>query len=702
MRTSSMLCRLMIVCLPLVISLSSAHDRVIYVDDDAPPPGDGTSWATAYRYFQDALADANDPNDPVEIRVAQGTYKPDQGTGYVLGDTNATFQINRSLILLGGFAGPQTEDPNRRDVKACRTVFTGDLEGNDRRDLPEPLVASAEWRASIADNSLHVLTIQDVQSTVVLDGVSITAGACSYCPYERCRCAGQLRGSGGGIYSIGSTLLVRDCTFTFNSAACEGGALYSEESDCRVEDSTFYRNYASNGLAGQGGALACSGGRMVLANDCLIANFATGLGGAIHGLNCDLLDVSNCLFACNVAYSAGTAISALGSDLNLTLCTVASDGPGAALFLGPDEREGRAEIANSIFSNGAYGIYNNPGIPIRISYSALCPDRVWDPCDNVSWGEGNINQEPLFAGPGYWDPDGPPKESNPAVWVDGDYHLKSQAGRWDPNSGSWVVDDVTSPCIDAGDPNSDFSGEVWPHGGRINMGAYGATPEASMSAEPTEMFLPRIACIYWYNSQLAESCQSLLQAHGCSATLIRSDDLLEHALDGYDLIMIATDTSHPNVWADEQAVAALVESGKPVLGLGEGGYRFFGELGLAIGYPNGASDTFDSIYALDPSSSLFDTPYHVAIPEDRVVPLYSGTTDSVMIYLWPAPPENVTPFGRKANDQGYYPLVAEQGHLLWGFTGSPDQMTETGKHLFLNAVILTATARLERETVQSL
>ena len=47
--------------------------------------------------------------------------------------------------------------------------------------------------------------------------------------------------------------------------------------------------------------------------------------------------------------------------------------------------------------------------------------------------------------------------------------------------GEWVFDDVSSLCIDEGDPNSDWTGEFWPHGERINMGAYGGTSEASMS-----------------------------------------------------------------------------------------------------------------------------------------------------------------------------------------------------------------------------
>jgi hypothetical protein len=43
------------------------------------------------------------------------------------------------------------------------------------------------------------------------------------------------------------------------------------------------------------------------------------------------------------------------------------------------------------------------------------------------------------------------------------------------------LDDVTSPCIDAGDPNSPVGDEPEPNGDRINMGAYGGTTEASKS-----------------------------------------------------------------------------------------------------------------------------------------------------------------------------------------------------------------------------
>jgi len=82
-----------------------------------------------------------------------------------------------------------------------------------------------------------------------------------------------------------------------------------------------------------------------------------------------------------------------------------------------------------------------------------------------SWpGLGDIDANPLFA-----DPD------------NSDYHLKSRAGRWDPDSNTWVQDDLTSPCIDKGDPASPVGDEPVPNGGIINMGAYGGTAQASMT-----------------------------------------------------------------------------------------------------------------------------------------------------------------------------------------------------------------------------
>jgi hypothetical protein len=68
--------------------------------------------------------------------------------------------------------------------------------------------------------------------------------------------------------------------------------------------------------------------------------------------------------------------------------------------------------------------------------------------------------------------------------VGGDYHLLSERGRYWPAHDVWVLDRKTSPCIDGGDPAVDPSGEPMPNGGRINIGAYGGTVQASMSEWP--------------------------------------------------------------------------------------------------------------------------------------------------------------------------------------------------------------------------
>ena len=60
-----------------------------------------------------------------------------------------------------------------------------------------------------------------------------------------------------------------------------------------------------------------------------------------------------------------------------------------------------------------------------------------------------------------------------------DFHLLSQAGRWDAATKRWVKDKETSPLVDAGDPARDCSAEPSPNGGRANIGLYGGTEFAS-------------------------------------------------------------------------------------------------------------------------------------------------------------------------------------------------------------------------------
>jgi hypothetical protein len=84
----------------------------------------------------------------------------------------------------------------------------------------------------------------------------------------------------------------------------------------------------------------------------------------------------------------------------------------------------------------------------------------------LNYGAGILNADPLFA----------------STNMPYDMHVKSYYGRWSPAApGGWAKDAETSPCIDAGDPASSYALESEPNGKRVNLGAYGNTPQASRS-----------------------------------------------------------------------------------------------------------------------------------------------------------------------------------------------------------------------------
>ena len=203
------------------------------------------------------------------------------------------------------------------------------------------------------------------------------------------------------------------------------------------------------------------------------------------------------------------------------------------------------------------------------------------------------------------------------------------------------------------------------------------------------MTLPQVLYIHKYDIEAAHSVQSLLVDYGCRVTLIGLTDVPTALMDSYDLIIVADDTQYMSTWDDPQTVAAIETSGKPVLGLGEGGYDFFGVLGLSIGRPHGMHGEDNSLYAIDPNSPLFGTPYPIDIPEDRIVRLYTES-NSVTVSLTPVP-ENVLALGGAVGQPGYLTVALEHDrYVLWGFTESPAKMTEDGERLFINAVVGTA------------
>jgi len=218
--------------------------------------------------------------------------------------------------------------------------------------------------------------------------------------------------------------------------------------------------------------------------NCILEGFVItrGAGEVAGGINCvgSSPTISHCLIVGNRVMDPNGgrgAVFCIDSNAVFENCTFSGNyggEQGAGLYL----YDSNAVLLNCI-------VWDN--LPYQIAVACgLDPNITFSDVQDTWPGQGNIDIAPCFAELGYWaDANNQniavePSEAN-AVWVGGDYHLKSQAGRWEPYSASWVIDDVTSLCIDAGDPNSDWIAELWPHGKRINMGAYGGTPQASTS-----------------------------------------------------------------------------------------------------------------------------------------------------------------------------------------------------------------------------
>lgn len=215
---------------------------VAFVDTSASPGGDGASWETAYQDLQEALADAAENPSIIDIRVAEGVYLPDAGTG----DRDAEFRLTNqtNLRLLGGFPAGGLPTTRGRDPDAFPTVLSGDLNQDDIVTY-EPFDIDDEnydtagpTLQNTADNSYTVVGASGADETVRIDGFIIEGGN----DVER----------GGGMIAGNASLTISRVIFRHNQAGDDGGGLFiaNAPGPVRVEGCTFERNVSRPSGAG--------------------------------------------------------------------------------------------------------------------------------------------------------------------------------------------------------------------------------------------------------------------------------------------------------------------------------------------------------------------------------------------------------------------------------------------------------------------
>ncbi len=485
----------------LALGGTAVAQQLIYVDDDGPAD---------FNTIQAAIDDAKDGD---VVLVAPGTYT---------GDGNRDIDFKGKAITVKSESGAQT----------CI------IDCNATQDEPHRgfHFDSAEGRDSVLEGLTITNGFTGTGGAICCDGSSPTIRTCTISANSAH--LGGSGGRGGGIYCAYSDAILSACRIvrnralpgTMQAARGLGGGIYCHEGSpsilhCEISD--------NQDTVSRTGAIHCSKAKARIANCEIAANRGSGLcisnaqvkvsacvlaGNGSDGVHC-MDDGHAAIDNCVISSNQGAGIASLHGDVAVTHCLivgnrgVGTSGGGiycrwsklvtlnnSTIADNSSWRSGgiycegiSCSITNCIVSNNRplenqiwvqWSIWGTAPYACTLSYSNIQRGQAavyLGPKCTVNWALGNIDSDPCFVRPSYCDPNGTPRDGGDDFWVHGDYHLKSQAGRWDTDSKTWVKDDVTSPCIDAGDPMSPIGHEPFPNGGIINIGAYGGTAEASKS-----------------------------------------------------------------------------------------------------------------------------------------------------------------------------------------------------------------------------
>jgi predicted outer membrane repeat protein len=397
-RISLVFVLIVVFSLPAVTPVGAAG--TMYVAPGGLTTGSCASWANACN-LQYTLGSATSGS---ALWVKKGTYSPTSSTNRTI-----SFVLKNGVAIYGGFVGTETLLTQRNPTKNI-TILSGDIGVPNNKN----------------DNSYHVVLGGGTNNTAILDGFQIQGGNANSSSFPD--------NVGGGMYNASSSPMLKNLTFSSNSADSGGGLYNASSSNPTLTNVTFSNNSAAS-LGG--GMYNLIGNSSTLTNVTFNGNSANSGGGLFNGSSSPTL--TNATFKLNSAISLGGGIyNQTGSP---TLTNVTLSGNSAAFGGGMYNSSSSSPIVkNSILYDDIGGEISNNSSSATVTYSIVQGGYT---------GTGNKNANPLLG----------PLANN------GGY-TKTMALK------------NGSPAIDAGNdancPAKDQRGVTRPQRAHCDMGAYEA------------------------------------------------------------------------------------------------------------------------------------------------------------------------------------------------------------------------------------
>ncbi|QQS29367.1 MAG: right-handed parallel beta-helix repeat-containing protein [Sphingobacteriales bacterium] len=460
-----------LIALPLVVQAG-----VICVDNDNASVQNGSS-TYPYSSIQTAITNATG-NDT--IKVAAGNYGQIDNLG-------------KSLVILGGYQGGTPSSYSNgtggnftvRTPDPTLTVISGGagnigvkltrFDENPFSFVFDNFTVSNSLKGVVCDTEVSWPHVENVtisnniienngQPGVTTYGAGLLVAGLNHLVSNNI-IRNNHGGRGPGICRNGvPDFLVIEGNLIENNTGYDdhAGGIYLD-GDVTIRNNIISGNYLQNSYGWGGGVLIL--GTAHLSYNVIKNNFCPSYGAAVFVDEGGTAYMDNeLIYGNHTSYTdwggAGVALDygdPGSSYVYMTNCTIANNySPGSsegnAVFV---DGSSFCTLKNCIMYGNGDDFFVTTGSELTATYT-LSQEGIT--------GQGNFSADPLFVDA-----------------LNEDFHLKSLGGRYDPTAEDWVIDDVHSPAIDAGDPASAYDNEPQPNGSRINLGSYGNTYFSSKS-----------------------------------------------------------------------------------------------------------------------------------------------------------------------------------------------------------------------------